>query len=342
MVDTLRNRIFSILEESDGFAAFEAVALEVFRFQAEHCAPYREYLDLLGIPSPTQTVQSVGEIPYLPVELFKSHSIYTAETPESSQPQAIFTSSGTTGAMASRHLVADLSLYEESFTRGFEHFYGPAGEWSIFALLPSYMERTGSSLVYMVEHLQACNKDQGGFYLYEHEKLTTDLQEAAKKGEKILLIGVAFALLDYADYLAGEQITLNLPANAVVMETGGMKGRRREVSRETMHETLCNVFGVSRIHSEYGMTELLSQAYSDGKGVFRCPPWMRVGVRDLQNPLKTDRVGQGGINVIDLANLYSCSFIAVQDRVIVDQDGSFQVAGRIEGAEIRGCNMLIE
>lgn len=339
MAVDLRNRIFGIPDPKD---RFEAVALEVFRFQAEHCAPYRQYLDLLGIPSPAESVQSVDEIPYLPVEFFKSHRIYAAVTPEPLQPQAIFTSSGTTGAMTSQHYVADLSLYEESFTKGFEYFYGPAAEKSLFALLPSYLERTGSSLVYMAEQLQIQNKAHGGFYLHEYDKLTTDLQKAVQKGEQILLLGVAFALLDYADFLTEQNTALSLPPDTIVMETGGMKGRRREISRETMHQTLCQAFGVDHIHSEYGMTELLSQAYSDGEGLFRCPPWMRVTVRDLQNPLKTDRVGQGGVNIIDLANLYSCSFIAVQDRGIVYPDGTFSIQGRIEGAQLRGCNMLIE
>lgn len=333
---TLKDRIFT---ETVSEGGFERIALEVFRFQASACEPYRRYIDLLGIDP--VTVTETTDIPYLPVEFFKSHRIYGA--PMDQEPEIVFTSSGTTGSETSRHYVRSTILYEQSFTKGFEHCYGPAREWSIFALLPSYMERTGSSLVYMVERLQAQNKARGGFYLYDHDKLTADLMKAAEKGEKILLIGVAFALLDYADYLSARNVRLSLPENAVVMETGGMKGRRREVSRETMHEMLCKAFGVGAVHSEYGMTELLSQAYSTGEGLFRCPSWMRVSMRDLQDPLRSVPTGEaGGVNVIDLANLYSCSFIAVQDRGIVYGDGSFRVLGRIEGAQLRGCNMLIE
>lgn len=333
---TLKDRIFT---ETVSEVGFERIALEIFRFQASACEPYRRYIDLLGIDP--LTVTETKDIPYLPVEFFKSHRIYGA--PMDQEPEIVFTSSGTTGSETSRHYVRSTILYEQSFTKGFEHCYGPAREWSIFALLPSYMERTGSSLVYMVERLQAQNKARGGFYLYDHDKLTADLMKAAEKGEKILLIGVAFALLDYADYLSARNVRLSLPENAVVMETGGMKGRRREVSRETMHEMLCKAFGVGAVHSEYGMTELLSQAYSTGEGLFRCPSWMRVSMRDLQDPLRSVPTGEaGGVNVIDLANLYSCSFIAVQDRGIVYGDGSFRVLGRIEGAQLRGCNMLIE
>lgn len=333
---TLKERIFT---DTTADAGFEALALDVFRFQASACEPYRRYIDLLGINS--SEVTDIENIPYLPVEFFKTHRIYSAASAQ--EPEIVFTSSGTTGLETSRHYVCSTALYEEAFTRGFDHFYGAAAGWSIFALLPSYMERTGSSLVYMAERLQAQNKACGGFYLYDDDKLTADLQKAAERGEKILLIGVAFALLDYAEYLSTNGIVLNLPTGAVVMETGGMKGRRREVSRETMHEELCKAFGVSSIHSEYGMTELLSQAYSDGEGLFRCPPWMRVSTRDLQNPLQPLVAEQvGGLNIIDLANLYSCSFLAIQDRGIVYPDGSFRVLGRIEGVQLRGCNMLIE
>lgn len=337
MPETLQNRIFT---ETGTEAGFERTALEVFRFQASACEPYRQYIGLLGV-NPSK-VTDIRHIPYLPVEFFKTRRIYCG--PDGKEPEVVFTSSGTTGSETSRHYVASAALYDRSFTEGFSHFYGPAAGWSIFALLPSYMERSGSSLVWMAERLQEQNKACGGFYLYDHGKLTTDLKKAAERGGKILLIGVAFALLDYAEYLsATPERGLLLPSDAVVMETGGMKGRRREVSRETMHETLCKTFGVRAIHSEYGMTELLSQAYSAGEGLFRCPPWMRVATRDLQNPLQLLQEGRtGGVNIIDLANLWSCSFLAVQDRGIVYGDGSFRVLGRIEGAQLRGCNMLIE
>lgn len=338
MTFTLKDRIFTDTSIPGGF---DEVALEVFRFQASACEPYRRYIDLLGI-NPFE-IADIKDIPYLPVEFFKTYRIYSVLSRERGEPEMVFTSSGTTGSETSRHYVRSAVLYEQSFTQGFSHFYGSAGEWSIFALLPSYMERTGSSLVYMVERLQEQNKTCGGFYLYNHDKLTADLRKAAEKGEKILLIGVAFALLDYAEYLSAQDVRFFLPESAVVMETGGMKGRRREVSREAMHDTLCEAFGVGSVHSEYGMTELLSQAYSAGEGLFRCPPWMQVSMRDLQNPLQAVPAGRpGGVNVIDLANLYSCSFIAVQDRGIVYGDGSFRVLGRIEGVQLRGCNMLIE
>lgn len=333
---SLQERIFT---DTATQAGFDALALDIFRFQAAHCAPYRQYLDLLGVEP--GGVVSVAEIPFLPVEFFKSRRIWSA--PTDLHPEVVFTSSGTTGTETSRHEVASAELYNVSFTRGFEHFYGSPSSWSIFALLPSYLERSGSSLVWMVERLQAQNSASGGFYLYDHDKLTADLQKAAQNGQKILLIGVAFALLDYAEHLASRSLTLVLPSDAVVMETGGMKGKRREVSRETIHEALCGAFGVKRVHSEYGMTELLSQAYSDGEGLFRCPPWMRVATRDLQSPLMPAETGTvGGVNVIDLANLWSCSFLEIQDRGVVYADGSFRVLGRIEGAQLRGCNMLVE
>lgn len=333
---SLQERIFTETATQSGF---DALALDIFRFQATHCAPYRQYLDLLGVEP--GGVLSVADIPFLPVEFFKSHRIWSA--PTDLHPEVVFTSSGTTGTETSRHEVASAELYNASFTRGFDHFYGSPSSWSIFALLPSYLERNGSSLVWMAERLQAQNKACGGFYLYDHDKLTADLQKAAQNGQKILLIGVAFALLDYAEYLASHSLTLELPSDAVVMETGGMKGKRREVSRETMHEILCQAFGLQRVHSEYGMTELLSQAYSDGEGLFRCPPWMRVTTRDLQNPLAHARAGTvGGVNVMDLANLWSCAFLSIQDRGVVYSDGSFRVLGRIEGAQLRGCNMLVE
>lgn len=333
----LRDRIFSVTDED-----FGDVALAVFRYQAGYCPPYKQYLELLGV-DPTQ-VSDWKRIPYLPVEFFKTYRVYSDQAPRP-EPDVVFTSSGTTGSETSRHEVADIALYEEAFVRGFEYFYGSVEEWSVFALLPGYMEREGSSLVYMAERLQGRNREKGGFYLHDYSGLKKALEKASETGEKIWLIGVAFALLDFAEYLKEEGVELRLPEHAVVLETGGMKGRRREITREEMHGTLCRAFGVPRIHSEYGMTELLSQAYSDGEGVFRCPPWMKITLRDVQNPLKNfDAVGRpGGINVIDLANLYSCSFLAIQDKgVLIDREGAFSVSGRLEGAQIRGCNMLVE
>lgn len=320
MIDT--KSIFSIATQAD----FDRVALEVFRFQAEACAPYREYLELLGVDP--VAVERPEQIPFLPIELFKSHRVYCGSNP----PQQIFTSSSTTGQTPSRHYVADLRIYEEAFTRSFELFYGPAEQTAIFALLPNYLEREGSSLIYMVEGL--IRRGGGGFYLYDHDALLRDME--AHQGKKILL-GVSYALWDLAEEQRGAL------RDVIVMETGGMKGRREELPREGFHRLLCDAFGVQAIHSEYGMAELMSQAYSDGKGIFRTPPWMRVWVRDLNDPFRLLPNGAtGGVNLIDLANLYSCSFLQTQDLGKVYEDGSFRILGRISGSEIRGCNLLVQ
>ena len=320
MIDT--KSIFSIATQAD----FDRMTLEVFRFQAEACTPYREYLELLGIDP--AAVECPEQIPFLPIELFKSHRVYCGSNP----PQQIFTSSSTTGQTPSRHYVADLRIYEEAFTRSFELFYGPAEQTAIFALLPNYLEREGSSLIYMVEGL--IRRGGGGFYLYDHDALLRDM--AAHQGKKILL-GVSYALWDLAEEQRGAL------HDVIVMETGGMKGRREELPREEFHRLLCDAFGVQSIHSEYGMAELMSQAYSDGKGIFRTPPWMRICVRDLNDPFRLLPNGAtGGINLIDLANLYSCSFLQTQDLGKVYDDGSFRILGRISGSEIRGCNLLVQ
>lgn len=320
MIDT--KSIFSIATQTD----FDRVALEVFRFQAEACAPYREYLELLGVDP--AAVECPEQIPFLPIELFKSHRVYCGSNP----PQQIFTSSSTTGQTPSRHYVADLRIYEEAFTRSFELFYGPAEQTAIFALLPNYLEREGSSLIYMVEGL--IRRGGGGFYLYDHDALLRDME--AHQGKKILL-GVSYALWDLAEEQRGAL------RDVIVMETGGMKGRREELPREEFHRLLCDAFGVQSIHSEYGMAELMSQAYSDGNGIFRTPPWMRICVRDLNAPFRLLPNGAtGGVNLIDLANLYSCSFLQTQDLGKVYDDGSFRILGRISGSEIRGCNLLVQ
>lgn len=320
MIDT--KSIFSIATQTD----FDRVALEVFRFQAEACAPYREYLELLGVDP--AAVECPKQIPFLPIELFKSHRVYCGSNP----PQQIFTSSSTTGQTPSRHYVADLRIYEEAFTRSFELFYGPAEQTAIYALLPNYLEREGSSLIYMVEGL--IRRGGGGFYLYDHDALLRDME--AHQGKKILL-GVSYALWDLAEEQRGAL------RDVIVMETGGMKGRREELPREEFHRLLCDAFGVQSIHSEYGMAELMSQAYSDGNGIFRTPPWMRICVRDLNDPFRLLPNGAtGGVNLIDLANLYSCSFLQTQDLGKVYDDGSFRILGRISGSEIRGCNLLVQ
>lgn len=320
MIDT--KSIFSIATQAD----FDRMTLEVFRFQAEACAPYREYLELLGVDP--AAVECPEQIPFLPIELFKSHRVYCGSNP----PQQIFTSSSTTGQTPSRHYVADLRIYEEAFTRSFELFYGPAEQTAIYALLPNYLEREGSSLIYMVEGL--IRRGGGGFYLYDHDALLRDME--THQGKKILL-GVSYALWDLAEEQRGAL------HDVIVMETGGMKGRREELPREEFHRLLCDAFGVQSIHSEYGMAELMSQAYSDGKGIFRTPPWMRICVRDLNDPFRLLPNGAtGGINLIDLANLYSCSFLQTQDLGKVYDDGSFRILGRISGSEIRGCNLLVQ
>ena len=305
---------------------FECCALELFRFQARECAPYRRYVELLGVD--VDTVQNIEDIPFLPVELFKSEDVYCgAEVPE-----VIFTSSNTGATTPSRHMMASLEVYRKSFTAAFEAFYGKPEKWSVYGLLPNYLEREGSSLVYMVDSLiRQCGS--GGFYLHDYEKLLADMASDSKP--KILL-GVSYALWDLAEKYAPKL------CDTVVMETGGMKGRREEISKRELHEILCRGFGVEHIHSEYGMAELTSQGYSAGEGVFRTPAWMRVLVRDVNDPFDHKPEGmRGGIDIIDLANLTSCAFIQTQDVGRVVEDGSFMIEGRIAGSDIRGCNLLV-
>ena len=308
-------------------AEFEREALRLFRHQAEHCAPYAEYVRLLGV-EPSQ-VQRVEDIPMLPIEIFKSHKVYCGEQ----EPQMTFTSSATTGMVQSRHYVEDIALYVRAFTEAFRHFYGDERECSIYALLPSYLEREGSSLVYMAERLIAqCGG--GGFYLHDYEKLLNDMSH--DPNPKILL-GVTYALLDLAENYAPKL------ENTVVMETGGMKGRRKELPKSELHKVLCSAFGVERIHSEYGMAELMSQAYSSGEGLFRTPRWMKVLVRDVNNPFRRLPSGRrGGLDIIDLANRSSCAFIATEDMGVRYDDGSFRIEGRISQSDIRGCNLLVQ
>lgn len=308
--------------------AFDETALETFRFQAERCAPYREYLSLIGThPS---DVRSAEEIPYLPIELFKTHAVYCGER----EPEQIFTSSNTGGMNFSRHFMASLSLYEETFTHAFRLFYGDPTRWSLYGLLPSYLERKGSSLVYMVDSLIR-QAGSGGFYLDDYDRLLCDMEADPKP--KILL-GVSYALWDLAERHAP---TLR---DTLVMETGGMKGRREELPKEAFHKILCDAFGIETVHSEYGMAELTSQAYSAGGNLFRTPGWMRVTARDINDPFDhpLPAGARGGLNITDLANRYSCAFIQTQDAGRVFDDGSFTVEGRIAGSDIRGCNLLVQ
>ncbi len=322
-----KQQVFGIDSEEE----FSAVALQVFRHQAKHCAVYHEFLT--GLKINIEAVTHIEQIPFLPIEFFKTHAVVSSDAPA----EVVFTSSGTTGMITSRHLVTDVSWYTESFRKAFELFYGDIESYTVLALLPSYLEREGSSLIYMADDLikQSGNPDSG-FYLYNHEELHQQLLRQQQLKKPTLLIGVTFALLDFV-----ESYQLDFP-ELIVMETGGMKGRRKEMIREELHDTLCNGFGVNAIHSEYGMTELLSQAYSKGDGIFECPAWMRIITRDTNDPL--DKLGfgkTGGINIIDLANINSCSFIATQDLGKVQPDGSFEVLGRFDHSDIRGCNLLI-
>lgn len=316
-------KIFSISSDAE----FEAAALKLFRRQAEQCPPYSEYISLLGV-NPAE-VNRVEDIPFMPIEFFKWRDVYCGE----GKPEKVFTSSNTGGTVASRHMMQSLALYEQAFTRAFEQFYGATEGWSIYGLLPNYLQREGSSLVYMVDRLIArCGS--GGFYLDEYEKLIADM--AADTKPKILL-GVSYALWDLAEQYAPKL------ENTIVMETGGMKGQREELPKSEFHKILTEAFGVEKIHSEYGMAELTSQAYSSGDGVFRAPAWMRVVVRDVNNPLKMLPAGsRGAVSIIDLANISSCAFIATQDVGRTFADDSFMIEGRLSGADIRGCNLLVQ
>jgi acyl-CoA synthetase (AMP-forming)/AMP-acid ligase II len=323
----MQNAVFNIQNQSD----FKTCTLQVFRHQFKNNTVYRSFCDLLYIHS--SDVKKVEEIPFLPIQFFKSHAVLSSNQ----AVQEIFTSSGTTGSSVSKHMVTDLSWYTKSYTKGFEHFYGPIEDYTVLGLLPNYLERDGSSLIYMVDDfIKKSNKPASGFYLNNLTELSKTLIALDKKGEKVLLIGVTFALLDLVER---QQFKLQ---NTIIMETGGMKGRRKEMIREELHEILCAGFGVSKIYSEYGMTELLSQGYSSGDGVFDCPPWMKILARDTEDALTMVGTNKtGGLNVIDLANYNSCSFIATQDLGKVDNNGSFEVLGRFDHSDIRGCNLMV-
>lgn len=324
----LIDSIFSI----SGSDQFEQTALEIFRLQAKNCSPYAQFIQNLGV-SP-EKIDSLDQIPYLPISFFKTHKIVSTTI----DPVRIFTSSGTTGQQQSRHYVTDLSLYEKSFNLAFEQFYGNPGDFCILALLPSYLEREGSSLIYMVDSLLSQSKHPAsGYFLHNHQELYEQLSTLKSAGQQTILIGVTYALLDFL-----EKYQLDFP-ELIIMETGGMKGKRKEMVREELHTVLKQGFGVPAIHSEYGMTELLSQAYSLGEGIFECPQWMKIVLRDTNDPLSLVHGNQtGGINVIDLANINSCAFIATQDLGRVYSDGTFEVLGRFDNADIRGCNLLVQ
>jgi phenylacetate-coenzyme A ligase PaaK-like adenylate-forming protein len=320
-------RIFKITNDKE----FEELALEIFHFQSETVPVYKEFINYLKVEP--KRIDSVNKIPFLPVEFFKSHEIIV----RGEKPQIIFESSGTTGSTHSKHFVANIDLYEISFLKCFSSFYGNPEDYCILALLPSYLERSGSSLVYMAGKLiNYSGNTLSGFYLNEMEKLMGVLRELQSAQIPVILIGVSFALA----YLA-EHYKENL-SGIIFMETGGMKGHKKEMVREELHRLLMDSFRITEVHSEYGMTELLSQAYSKGNGIFNCPPWMKFLIRDSYDPLQIITTGNTGtMNIIDLANIYSCSFLATSDLGKLHQDGSFEVLGRMDNSDIRGCNLLI-
>jgi len=322
------SRIFHIKDPRD----FEEITLDTFRYQAENNPVYKEFNEQLGIDY--KSVKMPEDIPFLPVEFFKRHKILTG----TDHVDRVFESSGTTGSAVSRHYIADADLYEKSFMNVFSLFYGDISDYVITALLPSYTERENSSLVYMMDHLiKKSNNPLSGFYQNNITKMLANIGLARKDNRKILLMGVSFALLDLAEDYSPDL------EGVIVMETGGMKGRRKEITRGELHSILTKGFNVEKIHSEYGMTELLSQAYSKGNGLFYCPPWMKIVLRDPQDPLSviSEPGITGGINIIDLANIYSSSFIATGDLGKLHEDGGFEVLGRFDSSDIRGCNLLI-
>lgn len=320
-------RIFSLETETE----FNRSALDLFNFQARNLPVYKEYLEKLNIKPPE--IKQPEQIPFLPVRFFKSRKLIT----ESRKAEIVFTSSGTTGSGESRHPVAELDLYKKSFLSSFKYFYGKPEDYVFLALLPDYLEREGSSLVYMVDALiKKSGYPESAFFLHDFRKLKKSLENLEKRKQKSLLIGVSFALLDFF-----EQNKMQLK-HSEIMETGGMKGRRKELIRSELHEILKSASGRKHIHSEYGMTELLSQAYSKAEGLYKCPPQMRVYIRDIYDPFAQAPSGKtGGINIIDLANVYSCAFIETEDLGRKHPDGSFEVLGRFDHSDTRGCNLMV-
>lgn len=324
MNESLADRIFAAEQP-------EALALELFRYQYGANTLYRAYVDALRV-NPAN-VTAITRIPFLPIQFFKTHRVTAGDF----EPAVVFESSGTTQTLNSRHLVKDAGIYVRSFMEAFRRFYGPVENYVVLGLLPNYLERQHSSLVHMVqEMIVRSGHKESGFYLYEHEKLAGMLAGLEARRQPVLLIGVTFALLDFAEH---HQLDLQ---HTIVMETGGMKGRREEWTREELHAFLQHRLGVPAIHAEYGMTELLSQAYSAGKGLFRCPPWMRVMVRDENDPFQLSTTNAAGvINVIDMANIHSCAFIATDDIGRLHADGSFEVLGRLDNSALRGCSLMV-
>jgi len=327
-INKLQKKIFSQLSPE----GFNELAMEIFHYQACENTHYRDYIKYLGID--IRHISGHHAIPFLPIGFFKNHKIISGVFDE----ELVFSSSGTGGMQTSNHYIRDPGIYKSSFMSGFRMFYGDPGQYRILALLPSYLEREGSSLVYMVkEMIQAGGYPESGFFLYEYDQLASSLKALSLNGMKSILIGVSFALLDFA-----AQYPFQLGENIIIMETGGMKGRKEEITRAELHQKLGKAFQRKLIHSEYGMTELLSQAYSAGDGKFYTPPWMKVLIRDIRDPFNILAEGKtGAINIIDLANIHSCAFIETQDIGKLHPDGSFEVLGRIDSSDIRGCSLLI-
>lgn len=321
------NEILNISSEKD----FVETTFKVFEHQFKNNKIYRSFCDLLYVhPS---DIKNIKDIPFLPIQFFKSKKVLSSLV----EIDEIFTSSGTTGQITSKHFVTDIEMYQQSYSKGFHQFYGNIEDYVVLALLPNYLERKGSSLVFMVDDLIKKTKNaESGFYLNNIEELASKLNKLDKEDKKVLLIGVSFALLDLVE---NHQFNLK---NTIVMETGGMKGRRKELIRTELHQKLSVGFGVDKIHSEYGMTELLSQAYSKGDGIFETPPWMKILTRDTEDALTIlEQEKTGGINVIDLANYNSCSFIATQDLGKVYSNNTFEIIGRFDNSDIRGCNLMV-
>ncbi len=317
-------------------AAWEQTALDVFRYQYMENKLYRQYCDLLKVS--VNDVNTLTQIPFLPIQLFKTGTITSGEF----KPELIFESSATTGSIVSRHFVKDSKIYEQSFGKGFEMFYGHPGKYCILGLLPSYLERENSSLVYMVNRLvKMSGNERSGFYLDNHKALFETISQNEQSGIPTLLIGVTYALLDFAD-----QYPMQLN-NSIIMETGGMKGRRAELTRQEVHAHLINNLGITYVHSEYGMTELLSQAYSTGQGIFECTPTMKILIRSEDDPFDVNTCSPekefitGAINVVDLSNIFSCAFVATDDIAKLYKDGKFEVLGRMDNSDIRGCSLMV-
>ena len=330
------NNIFQIYSD----AAFQQTALQLFAYQYQHNSIYQQFSK--AIHKPPNTVKKITDIPYLPISFFKSFKIETYSPPLGELEGAIFESSGTSASIVSKHYIKDISVYEKSFITNFEQVYGNIDQYCIIVLLPTYLERQNASLVYMVKELIYKSKHaQSGFYLHNYEELYQTLLILEAEQQPTILMGVTFALLDFV-----AQYTINLK-HTIVIETGGMKGRSKELTRQEVHHILCSRLGVQHIHSEYGMTELLSQAYATHNGIFTCPPWMQVLIRNEQDPLeihqhkKLQQPITGAINIIDLANIYSCSFIATEDMGTLHPNGQFEVLGRLDNTDIRGCSLMI-